>query len=82
MTQSLNDARRPRMSAQDVWLQWPDTYRPPCPACAAETIGLLDHGRYVAGGLRIRTVAEPCGCDVSDHVRALQAAAAQAGAIT
>ena len=56
-------------------------YRPGCPVCAGETIGLMDRGQHRQGGLRLRTVAEPCGCDVSDHVQALQAAAVQAGAI-
>jgi hypothetical protein len=42
----------------------------------------MDRGRYQRNGLRLRTIAEPCGCDVSDHVQALQAAAVQAGAIS
>jgi hypothetical protein len=41
----------------------------------------MDRGHYLQGGLRIRTIAEPCGCEVSDHARTLQAAAVAAGAI-
>jgi hypothetical protein len=71
-----------RCTSQDVWLEWPDTYRPSCPVCAGETIGLMDRGLYRQGGLRLRTIAEPCGCDVSEYAQVLQAAAVQAGAIS
>ncbi len=81
MTQSIHQTHPPRLSSQDVWLLWPDTYRPPCPICATETIGLLDRGRYIAGSLRIHTTVEPCGCDVSEHVQTMQTAAIAAGAI-
>ena len=81
MTQSTNQTLPRQLSSQDVWLQWPDTYRPHCPVCDTETIGLLDRGRYVAGSLRIRTLAEPCGCDISEHVQVMQKAAIEAGAI-
>ena len=69
------------MAAQDVRLVWTQGYRPPCPVCTQETTGLLDRGRYTDGRLGVRTLAEPCGCDVSAHVPALQLAAAHAGAI-
>jgi hypothetical protein len=84
MTQLQSQAHSPRQrrSSQDIWLQWPDTYRPACPLCATATIGLMDRGHYLQGGLRLRTIAEPCGCDVSEHAQAIQAAAVQAGAIT
>jgi hypothetical protein len=73
---------RLRLSSQDVWLQWPETYRPECPACGLPTIGLVDRGRYIQRTLHLRTVAEPCGCDVSAQAQAIQAAAVRAGAIT
>jgi hypothetical protein len=44
MTQSELDRLAKRVGRKDVWL-WPDTYRPPCLACAAATIGFLDRGR-------------------------------------
>ena len=72
----------PKLGSQDVWLQWPDTYRPECPICTQPTIGLVDRGRYVQRTLHLRTVAEPCGCDVTTHAQVLQAAALAAGAIT
>jgi len=81
MNQSRNQTNSRRRANQDIWLQWPDAYRPGCPVCSRPTIGLLDRGHYLQGGLRIRTIAEPCGCDVSDHAAALQAAAMEAGAI-
>jgi hypothetical protein len=74
--------RRP--GRHDIWLEWPATYRPPCPVCAQPTIGLMDHGHYVgrpSPTLRIQTTAEPCGCDVTDQAQALQIAAVRAGAI-
>lgn len=82
VTQSEVDLAGLRLSSRDVWLQWPDTYRPECPVCMQPTIGLVDRGRYVQRTLRLTTVAEPCGCDVSDHAQAIQVAAAQAGAIS
>jgi hypothetical protein len=82
MTQARTDLPGPRLSSQDVWLQWPDSYRPPCPICGQPTIGLIDRGRYVQRTLQLRTVAEPCGCDVTTHAQTLQAAALKAGAIT
>jgi|tagenome__1003787_1003787.scaffolds.fasta_scaffold20297267_2 hypothetical protein len=56
------------------------------PICRQVTLGLMDHGQYVglssAPALRIKTTAEPCGCDVTDHAQAMQTAAVRAGAIT
>jgi hypothetical protein len=77
------DLLRRRLGRHDLWLQWPATYTPGCPVCEQVTIGLMDHGQYVARGrsapaLRIRTTAEPCGCDVTEHAQAMQTAAVQA----
>jgi hypothetical protein len=70
-----------RIGRQDTWLQWPDAYRPLCPICARETIGLLDRGRYVNHTPCVQTIAEPCECDVTTHAQAMQSAAFAAGAI-
>jgi len=81
MTDTDADRAARRLSRGDVWLQWPDTYRPACPVCDQATIGLIDRGRYVQRALRLQTVAEPCGCDVSAHAQVMQDAAVRAGAI-
>ena len=58
-------------------VDWPDTYRPSCPVCAQPVTGLQE--RYVRrAGVRepvVVALACPCGCDVDEHVSALQAAA-------
>ncbi len=59
-------------------VDWPDGYRPPCPACSAPTEGLRE--QWVRRrGVREPVVAAravPCGCPVDDHAAALQQAAA------
>jgi hypothetical protein len=82
MTQTPVRPGSQRRSSRDIWLQWPDSYRPECPVCAHPTIGLVDRGRYIQRTLQLKTVAEPCGCDVTAHAQAMQAAATHAGAIT
>jgi len=58
-------------------LDWPDGYRPPCPACTLPTSGLRE--QWVRRtGVREPVVAVrawPCGCHVDDHAAALQQAA-------
>ena len=82
MTQSEPDRLAKRVGRNDIWLQWPDNYRPPCAGCDAATIGLLDRGRHTPGGLQIRTTAEPCGCELNAaQVHAMQTAAVAADAV-
>jgi len=81
VTQSEMDRTGPRLSSRDICLQWPDTYRPECPVCGAPTIGLVDRGRYIQRTLQLKTVAEPCGCDVTTHAQAMQTDAVRAGAV-
>ena len=80
MTQHTQ-TRRTRPHSGDIWLQWPDTYRPGCPSCGQPTIGLVDQGAWVAGSLRIKTVAEPCGHDVTTFTQAMLAQAREAGTL-
>lgn len=83
MTQADLDHLGVRIGRNDVWLQWPDRYRPGCPVCTRATIGLVDRGRYIKGGLRIDTTAEPCGCELSaEQALAMQADAVAADALS
>jgi hypothetical protein len=73
-----------RIGRNDVWLQWPDWYRPECVVCDCPTIGLVDRGGYLKGGALVikRTTAEPCGHELSiDQAGAMQRAAGTAGAL-
>jgi len=65
--------------AQDELLEavdWPDNYRPPCPACTRPTSGLREQWVRRAGVRQpvVAARAQPCGCPVDEHAAALQAA--------
>ncbi|HET9656360.1 MAG TPA: hypothetical protein VFP72_13475 [Kineosporiaceae bacterium] len=59
-------------------MDWPDGYRPACPACGFDTTGLQDHStnRMASPGINPVTVvtkAVPCGCDVTRQAPSLLA---------
>ncbi len=58
-------------------VDWPDGYRPPCPACTRPTIGLREQWARRAGVREPVIVARacPCGCAVDEHAAQLQQAA-------
>jgi len=58
-------------------VDWPDGYRPPCPACTRPTIGLREHWVRRAGVREPVVVVRacPCGCAVDEHAAQLQQAA-------
>jgi len=58
-------------------VDWPDGYRPPCPACTRPTIGLREQWARRAGVREpvIVVRACPCGCAVDEHAAQLQQAA-------
>ena len=58
-------------------VDWPDGYRPPCPACTRPTIGLREQWTRRAGVREpvIVVRACPCGCAVDEHATQLQQAA-------
>jgi DNA invertase Pin-like site-specific DNA recombinase len=58
-------------------VDWPDSYRPPCPACTRPTIGLREQWARRAGVREpvIVVRACPCGCAVDEHAAQLQQAA-------
>jgi len=58
-------------------VDWPDGYRPPCPACTHPTIGLREQWARRAGVREpvIVVRACPCGCAVDEHAAQLQQAA-------
>jgi DNA invertase Pin-like site-specific DNA recombinase len=58
-------------------VDWPDGYRPPCPACTLPTIGLREQWARRAGVREPVVVvrARPCGCAVDEHAAQLQQAA-------
>jgi len=63
-------------------VDWPDGYRPPCPACTRPTSGLREQWVRRTGVREpvIAARAVPCGCAVDDHAAALQQAAGPASA--
>ncbi len=58
-------------------VDWPDGYRPPCPACTRPTIGLREQWARRAGVREPVVVVRacPCGCAVDEHAAQLQQAA-------
>jgi hypothetical protein len=76
----LTASPRGPVSALDELMTWPPDAQLACPMCGSTTEGLLDRGSLSSGGgVVVRTEALPCGCDVSDQVQHLQAAALEAG---
>jgi hypothetical protein len=58
-------------------VDWPDGYRPPCPACTRPTSGLREQWVRRTGVREpvVAVRAQPCGCAVDEHAAALQQAA-------
>jgi len=58
-------------------VDWPDGYRPPCPACTRPTTALREQWARRAGVREPVVVVRacPCGCAVDDHAAQLQQAA-------
>jgi len=54
-------------------VDWPDGYRPPCPACTRPTIGLREQWARRAGVREPVVVVRacPCGCAVDEHAAQL-----------
>jgi len=65
-------------------VDWPDGYRPPCPACTRPTIGLREQWARRAGVREPVVVVRacPCGCAVDEHAAQLQQAAPHTPAST
>jgi hypothetical protein len=83
--QPAGDPPAPRQvpGARSPWFQdelleavdWPDSYRPPCPVCTRPTSGLREQWMRRTGVREpvVTVRARPCGCPVDEHAAALQA---------